>query len=107
MLAIYYGVPWVRWTRPGAAPDQAVMVDFAHGRFYFGPIHLWPQEVYFITGLLVIAAVGLVLSNALFGRLWCGYACPQTVWTDLYPTSSVSSRATATPASAWPRRRGA
>ena len=84
MLGIYYGVPWIRWDRPGAAPDQAVMVDFTHGRFYFFFLHLWPQEVYFITGLLVMAALGLFLTTALFGRLWCGYACPQTVWTDLY-----------------------
>lgn len=84
MLAIYYVTPWIRWDRPGALPDQAVLVDFAGRRFYFFSIQLWPQEVYFITGLLVIGALALFLVTALFGRLWCGYACPQTVWTDLY-----------------------
>ena len=84
MLAIYYVTPWIRWERPGALPDQAVLVDFDGGRFYFFWIQLWPQEVYFITGLLVLAALALFLTTALFGRLWCGYACPQTVWTDLY-----------------------
>ena len=84
MLAIYYVTPWIRWERPNGLPDQAVLVDFAGRRFYFFWIQLWPQEVYFITGLLVIAALSLFLVTALFGRLWCGYACPQTVWTDLY-----------------------
>ena len=84
MLAIYYATPWIRWERPGVLPDQAVLVDFDGGRFYFFAIQLWPQEVYFITGLLVMAALALFLTTALFGRLWCGYACPQTVWTDLY-----------------------
>ena len=84
MLAIYYVTPWIRWERPGALPDQAVLIDFDGGRFYFFWIQLWPQEGYFITGLLVIAALALFLTTALFGRLWCGYACPQTVWTDLY-----------------------
>ena len=83
-LAIYYVTPWIRWSRPGDLPDQAVLVDFDGGRFYFFWIQLWPQEVYFITGLLVLAALALFLTTALFGRLWCGYACPQTVWTDLY-----------------------
>ena len=83
-LAIYYVTPWIRWERPGALPDQAVLVDFFGGRFYFFGIQLWPQEVHFITGLLVIAALALFLVTALFGRLWCGYTCPQTVWTDLY-----------------------
>jgi cytochrome c oxidase accessory protein FixG len=83
-LTIYYVTPWLRWDRPGALPDQAVLVDFFGGRFYFFGIQLWPQEVHFITGLLVIAALALFLVTALFGRLWCGYACPQTVWTDLY-----------------------
>jgi cytochrome c oxidase accessory protein FixG len=83
-LAVYDVTPWIRWERPGALPDQAVLVDFAHGRFYFFFIQLWPQEVYFITGLMVMGALALFLVSALFGRLWCGYACPQTVWTDLY-----------------------
>jgi cytochrome c oxidase accessory protein FixG len=83
-LTIYYVTPWIRWHRPEGLPQQAVLVDFTGRRFYFFAIQLWPQEVYFITGLLVMAALALFLVTALFGRLWCGYACPQTVWTDLY-----------------------
>ena len=84
LLAIYYVTPWVRWDRGPGQPDQAVLVDFEGRRFYFFFIELWPQEVYYITGLLILAAFGIFLSSALFGRVWCGYACPQTVWTDLY-----------------------
>jgi cytochrome c oxidase accessory protein FixG len=84
MLTIYWVTPWIRWERPGALPDQAVLIDFFGGRFYFFGIQLWPQEVYFLTGILVASALALFLVSALFGRLWCGYACPQTVWTDLY-----------------------
>lgn len=84
LLGIYYITPWLRWERGVEQPDQAVLVDFAHGRFYFFFIELWPQEVYYITGLLILASFGIFLSSALFGRVWCGYACPQTVWTDLY-----------------------
>ncbi|CAN1571835.1 NapH Polyferredoxin [Caulobacteraceae bacterium] len=83
-LAVYWIVPWIRWERPGLLPDQAVLVDFTGRRFYFFFIQLWPQEVYFITGLLVMGALALFLVTALFGRLWCGYTCPQTVWTDLF-----------------------
>ena len=83
-LAVYYITPWIRWRRPGGLPQQAVLVDFAGSRFYLFDLQLWPQEVYFITGLLVMAALALFLVSALFGRLWCGYACPQTVWTDLF-----------------------
>ena len=65
-------------------PNQAVLVDMAHERFYFFFIEIWPQEVYYITGLLILAALGMFLAAALFGRVWCGYTCPQTVWTDLF-----------------------
>ena len=77
-------MPWLRWDRGPGAPHQAVLVDLAHERLYFFFIEIWPQEVYYITGLLILAAVALFLINALFGRLWCGYSCPQTVWTDLF-----------------------
>jgi cytochrome c oxidase accessory protein FixG len=84
LLGIYYITPWLRWDRGVDRPDQAVLIDFEGRRFYFFFIDLWPQEVYYITGLLILAALGIFLSSALFGRVWCGYACPQTVWTDLY-----------------------
>jgi cytochrome c oxidase accessory protein FixG len=83
-LGIYYLLPFVRWYRGPDAPSQAVLVDFPNRRFYFFFIEIWPQEVYYFTGLLVLAALGLFLMNALAGRVWCGYLCPQTVWTDLF-----------------------
>ena len=83
-LGIYYFLPFVRWDRGPNAPSQAVLIDMDHHRFYFFFIEIWPQEVYYITGLLILAAVTLFLMNALAGRLWCGYLCPQTVWTDLF-----------------------
>ena len=83
-LAIYYVTPWIRWSRPEGFPQQAALVDFTGRRFYFFDIQLWPQEVYVFTGVLVMSALALFLVTALFGRLWCGYACPQTVWTDLF-----------------------
>ncbi len=84
LLGIYYIIPFIRWDRGPGAPNQAVLADFAGRRFYFFNIEIWPQEVYYITGLLMLAAFGLFLATALFGRVWCGYACPQTVWTDLF-----------------------
>ncbi|MGY3486547.1 cytochrome c oxidase accessory protein FixG [Bradyrhizobium sp. USDA 4011] len=83
-LGVYYLLPFVRWHRGLGAPDQAVLIDFPNRRFYFFFIELWPQEVYYFTGLLVLAAFALFLMNALGGRIWCGYLCPQTVWTDLF-----------------------
>lgn len=83
-LGIYYLTPWLRWDRGPYAPDQAVLVDIAHRRFYFFPIEIWPQEFFFVAGLLVMAGVGLFLVTSTVGRAWCGYTCPQTVWVDLF-----------------------
>jgi cytochrome c oxidase accessory protein FixG len=83
-LGIYYVTPWLRWNRGPYAPDQAVLVDLAHRRFYFFPIEIWPQEFYYVAGLLIMAGVGLFIVTSTVGRAWCGYTCPQTVWTDLF-----------------------
>jgi cytochrome c oxidase accessory protein FixG len=83
-LGIYYITPWLRWDRGPFAPDQAVLVDLANRRFYFLFIEIWPQEFYYVAGLLVMAGIGLFLITSTVGRAWCGYACPQTVWVDLF-----------------------
>lgn len=83
-LAIYYLVPFIRWDRGSNAPDQAVLIDLPNRRAYWFFIEIWPQEVYYLTAILILAAIGLFFITSLFGRVWCGYFCPQTVWTDLY-----------------------
>ena len=83
-LSIYYITPFLRWDRGPNAPDQAILLDFAHGRLYAFFIEIWPQDLYLVTGLLILASVVLILANSLAGRVWCGFACPQTVWTDLF-----------------------
>ncbi|MCI4677817.1 cytochrome c oxidase accessory protein CcoG [Rhodoblastus acidophilus] len=83
-MAVYYFLPFARWSRGPDLPSQAVLVDLTNGRFYFFGIEIWPQEVYYFTGLLILAAFTLFLMNAVAGRIWCGYLCPQTVWTDLF-----------------------
>jgi cytochrome c oxidase accessory protein FixG len=83
-LGIYYITPWIRWDRGPNLPDQAVLIDLANRRFYFFFIEIWPHEFYFVAGLLIMAGLGLFLFTAAMGRVWCGYTCPQTVWTDLF-----------------------
>ena len=84
LLAIYYVVPWLRWDRGPGVPDQAVLIDMPGRRAYFFWIEIWPQEVYYLTFLLMLGAFGLFLVTSIGGRVWCGFTCPQTVWTDLF-----------------------
>ncbi|MFA5121094.1 cytochrome c oxidase accessory protein CcoG [Zavarzinia sp.] len=84
LLGIYWGVPWLRFDRGPFAPDQAVLIDLPGRKAYFLWFEIWPQEVYIITLMLIVAAIGLFFITAMLGRVWCGYACPQTVWTDLF-----------------------
>ena len=83
-LGIYYIMPWIRWDRGPNMPDQAVLIDLSTRRFFFFMIEIWPHEFYFVAGLLIMAGLGLFLFTSAAGRVWCGYACPQTVWTDLF-----------------------
>src|SRR5262249_59216481 len=83
-LGIYYFLPFVRWYRGPGAPNQAVLIDFPSRRFYFFFIELWPQEVYYFTGLLVIAAMTLFLMNAIGGGSLWGVFFSQAVWGGLF-----------------------
>ncbi len=76
---IYYGLPWLSW---GGRP--AVLFDLEARRFYLFNLILYPQDFIYLTALLVISALGLFLFTAVAGRLWCGYACPQTVYTEIF-----------------------
>ena len=84
LLAWWYLGPFLRWDRGPGAPDQAILIDMAGRRAYVLNIEIWPQEVYYVTGMLLIAAISLFLMSALAGRVWCGFLCWQTVYTDLF-----------------------
>ncbi len=83
-LGIYYLTPFIRWDRGPNAPDQAVLIDLNNSRAYWFWIEIWPQEVFILTGILILAAIALFFVTSMLGRVWCGYLCPQTVWTDLF-----------------------
>ncbi len=84
LLAYWHLAPLIRWDRGPGAPGQAILADMAGRRAYFFFVEIWPQEVYYLTGLLVVAAISLFLMTALAGRVWCGFLCWQTVYTDLF-----------------------
>lgn len=83
-LSIFFFTPFLRFDRGSTAPNQAVLIDFPNTRAYFFNIEIWPQETYYLAGILILAAVILFFVTSLFGRVWCGYACFQTVWTDIF-----------------------
>ena len=76
---VFYGLPWLEWGQ-----RQAVLFDLGARRFYIFGMVLYPQDFIYLTGLLVISALSLFLFTAVAGRLWCGYACPQTVYSELF-----------------------
>ncbi len=84
LLGLYYVAPWLRWNRGPGVPDQMFLADLSNARMFIGPFEIWPQEIYYLVGLLILGAIGLFAVTSLFGRVWCGFTCPQTVWTDLF-----------------------
>jgi cytochrome c oxidase accessory protein FixG len=76
---IFYGLPWLAWNG-----RQAVLFDLGARKFYLFGVVLWPQDFIYLTGLLVMSALALFLFTAVAGRVWCGYACPQTVYTEIF-----------------------
>lgn len=79
LLGLYYLTPWLMWDG-----RQAVLFDLPARKFYVLGLVFWPQDFVYLTGLLIIAALALFLFTAVLGRVWCGYACPQTVWTETF-----------------------
>lgn len=79
LLGLYYFMPWFRWEG-----HQAVLFDLPARKFYIFGLTFWPQDFIYLAALLIIAALALFFFTALAGRLWCGYACPQTVWTEIF-----------------------
>jgi len=75
----FYGGPWLVWNE-----RQAVLFDIAHRKFYIFGLVFWPQDIIYLTVLLILSALSLFLFTAVAGRLWCGYACPQTVYTEIF-----------------------
>jgi len=79
LLGIFYGLPWLRWE-----DHQAVLLDLPARKFYLFGLTLWPQDFIYLAFLLAMAGFCLFFFTSLAGRLWCGYACPQTVWTEIF-----------------------
>src|SRR5450755_4711860 len=76
---IFYGLPWLEWNG-----RQSVLFDLASRKFYIFGLVFWPQDFIYLAALLIISAMSLFLFTAVAGRLWCGYACPQTVYTEMF-----------------------
>jgi polyferredoxin len=93
---LFYGLPWLQW-----GGRQAVLFDLDAQRFYIFGLVLYPQDLIYLAALLVLSALALFFFTAVAGRLWCGYTCPQTVYTEIFCGWSAASKATASRACGW------
>lgn len=84
MLTWFFAVPWLRWDRGPSLPDQALLFDMPGRRLFVFGLEFWPQDLPIAVGLIIGAALTLFYATTLAGRVWCGFSCPQTVWSDLF-----------------------
>ena len=79
-LGLYYFLPWINW----GANRQAFLIDLPNRKFNLFFWTFWPQDLFYLTAILILSALSLFLFTAIAGRLWCGFTCPQTVWTEVF-----------------------
>ena len=84
LLFIYMVGAWIPYSRGYGLPDQALLIDLPQRKAYIFGIIIWPDELYYLTFLMILGAVGLFICTTLFGRLWCGYTCPHTTMVDIF-----------------------
>jgi cytochrome c oxidase accessory protein FixG len=84
LIGIYIFCSWIRWDRGADLPNQAILIDLPNRKAYLFWIQIWPDELYYLTLLLILAAMGLFFVTSLYGRIWCGFTCPHTVFVDLF-----------------------
>ena len=78
----FFGLVWLPWERTGATLDQAFLMSFGEGKFYALWLTFWPQDMFLLTLTLLLSAFALFFTNTIIGRVWCGFTCQQTLWTD-------------------------
>lgn len=86
LLTFYFVAPWIRWDRGPQLPNQAILFDLPGRRLFVFGLEFWPQDLPIAVGVLILGAFGLFGATTIAGRVWCGFTCPQTVWTDLFFT---------------------
>ncbi len=92
ILGLFFLLPHIPWPRPAGQPQQALLFDFVGGHAYVFPLRLSHEDLILLMGLLLVSALGLFFTNTLVGRVWCGFTCPHTVWTDLWRKLELSLR---------------
>lgn len=84
MLGFFFLAPWLRWDRGPGLPGQAILFDLPGRRLFVFGLEFWPQDLPIAVGMMIFGALALFFATTLAGRIWCGFACPQTVWSDLF-----------------------